>query len=334
MKTLLVYSGFSFSVAFIIILHAVHVHKQFYSTVVHLTTSKLSHVLLVNTSFVTLILLGQFLRWLFLGELRVREVEKTHEQTFYFVATTCLALTIFREHITAHVVAMFVVCLLTKIFHWLAQSRQEYIEQIDHADAANRWEFYRLMLLLFFLGFVDVGMSHHHVAHLMQSGPSVRLLLALEFLVLAVTCCTTMLRLLLHVVDGRRQHRWENKDQYKFYLEILSDLLQCVLYIGFFGMILYFYGVPIHLIRELFLTLRSFKKTISDFLRYRKLTACLDERFPNATEEEVQADATCIICYDDMVDAKNCLVVTSFIEIVSNLGWNATASVPSATARI
>ena len=178
-----------------------------------------------------------------------------------------------------------------------------------------------------------------------------------QYLVMSVTCTTTFIRLSLHIVDDRNQHRWENKGmsqlysrhcgilapthfaltcgvpgKYKFYLEIFSDLLQCILYMGFFVIILWFYGIPIHLVRELFITLRSFKKTISDFLRYRKLVACLDERcvvrpflayasawmdllhglevkgtcafhrYPNATAEEIARDPQCIICYDDMAE--------------------------------
>ena len=71
--------------------------------------------------------------------------------------------------------------------------------------------------------------------------------------------------------------------KYKFYLEILFELVQSVLYMGFFVIILWNYGIPIHLVRELFITLRSFKKTIVDFLRYRKLINCLNERYEPTT---------------------------------------------------
>jgi E3 ubiquitin-protein ligase synoviolin len=303
MQKLFTYSAASLFAVSILIGNAAYSHQQFYPTVVSLTTSKVSRVMLFNAAFVLLVLLGRFTCWLFLGKLRPREVEKALEQTFYYVATTCLALTIFREHMTSTIGALFVLCLSIKILHWLVQSRQEYIEQTLTGEDGGQWgEYLRLFTLLVLLGIVDVTTSMSFIAKLLRTGPSVRLLLALEYLVMSVTCTTTFIRLSLHIVDDRNQHRWENKGKYKFYLEIFSDLLQCILYMGFFVIILWFYGIPIHLVRELFITLRSFKKTISDFLRYRKLVACLDERYPNATAEEIARDPQCIICYDDMAE--------------------------------
>jgi len=278
-----------------------YTHQQFFPTVVSITTAKVSRVALYNTALVLLLLSWQGLRALFLGELKPREVEKMMEQTFYFVATTCLALTVFREHINATVLGLFVLCLFSKTFHWLAQSRLEYIEQTDFPnDNAKVRECFWLLMLLVALLISDAGTSSYYVTLLLRKGQSVRLLLALEYLVMFVACCTAMARLVLYAFDEALPQRLEDKGKYKFYLEILSELTQCILYIGFFCIILYYYGIPIHLLRELFVALRSFHKTISDFVRYRKLVACLDERYPNATEAEIARDPQCIICYDDM----------------------------------
>jgi E3 ubiquitin-protein ligase synoviolin len=274
-------------------------HKQFYPTVVFLTTSRLSRVLLTNIGFVLLIWLGQFFKWLFLGQLKPRETEKAHEQAFYYIATTCLALTVFREHITGVIFALFVICLFFKVFHWLAQSREDYIEQSVVEEFGKQ---VRLFILLALLLTADISLSSHYIHHTLVSGTSVFLLLALEYLIMVISSFSTLFRLGLHFIDRHRHHRWENKGKYKFYLEIFSELLQCSLYIGFFLIILVTYGMPLHLFRELFLAIRSCKKAIGDFLRYRRLVACLDSRYPNATPEELQRDPQCIICYDDMVD--------------------------------
>lgn len=49
------------------------------------------------------------------------------------------------------------------------------------------------------------------------------------------------------------------------------------------------YGVPLHLIRELYETFRNFKIRIADYLRYRKITSNMNDRFPDATSEELDA---------------------------------------------
>uniref|UniRef100_A0A0D9WPK8 E3 ubiquitin-protein ligase synoviolin-like TPR repeats domain-containing protein n=1 Tax=Leersia perrieri TaxID=77586 RepID=A0A0D9WPK8_9ORYZ len=68
------------------------------------------------------------------------------------------------------------------------------------------------------------------------------------------------------------------------------------------------YGVPLHLIRELYETFRNFRIRIADYVRYRKITSNMNERFPDATADELNAsDATCIICREEMTTAKKLL---------------------------
>ena len=52
--------------------------------------------------------------------------------------------------------------------------------------------------------------------------------------------------------------------------------------------------------RDVFLTARSFGKRIYDFLRYRKATHDMNDRYPDATAEELENENTCIICREDM----------------------------------
>ena len=53
--------------------------------------------------------------------------------------------------------------------------------------------------------------------------------------------------------------------------------------------------------RDLYLTFRNFRSRISDFLRYRQVTARMD-RFPDASAADLaRCDGVCIICREDMV---------------------------------
>lgn len=61
-----------------------------------------------------------------------------------------------------------------------------------------------------------------------------------------------------------------------------------------------FYGMPIHIIRDVAITVRSFYKRISDFIRYRQATKDMDTRYPNATAEEIRREDVCIICREVM----------------------------------
>lgn len=60
----------------------------------------------------------------------VLDVQLLHENVRYAVTETCLALTIFRDEINFHVVVLFTALVFLKVFHWLAQSRIEFVRHL------------------------------------------------------------------------------------------------------------------------------------------------------------------------------------------------------------
>ncbi|KAK2732895.1 E3 ubiquitin-protein ligase hrd1 [Myotisia sp. PD_48] len=93
---------------------------------------------------------------------------------------------------------------------------------------------------------------------------------------------------------------WEEKGRWVFYLDLVTDFLKLVVYLSFFAILFTFYGLPIHILRDVVLTMRSFAKRILDFLRYRNATRDMNERYPDATQEEIAREDVCIICREEM----------------------------------
>jgi E3 ubiquitin-protein ligase synoviolin len=92
---------------------------------------------------------------------------------------------------------------------------------------------------------------------------------------------------------------WESKGQWVLFLELITDFIKLGIYTAFFFILLAFYGLPIHIMRDLFMTARSFLKSLGALLRYRK--ALQDLRvYPDATVEDLARDPTCIICREEM----------------------------------
>ncbi|KAJ5520717.1 Zinc finger RING-type [Penicillium fimorum] len=94
---------------------------------------------------------------------------------------------------------------------------------------------------------------------------------------------------------------WEEKGRWVFYLDLLTDLLKLVIYLSFFGILLTFYGLPIHILRDVVVTIRSFARRIMDFMRYRNATRDMHQRYPDATAEEISREDVCIICREEMI---------------------------------
>ncbi|KIW19993.1 hypothetical protein PV08_00568 [Exophiala spinifera] len=93
---------------------------------------------------------------------------------------------------------------------------------------------------------------------------------------------------------------WEDKGRYMFYLNLATDFFKLVIYLAFFFILLVFYGLPIHILRDVFLTMRSFLKRISDFMKYRTATRDMNARYPDATADEIGREDVCIICREEM----------------------------------
>ena len=196
-------------------------------------------------------------------------------------------------------VFLFTVLLFVKVFHWLSAFR---VEQFYTELAVTPLTHARIMLLMGLLLVTDVFFFVWQAKTLLLEGPSFLLLFAFEYVILWSNIVTTMLKYLLYIVDMRRNGRWSNKSVYTFYLNLLSDLFQLFVYLIFFAIVLSFYGIPLHIVRDLYNAFGNFKKRIADFIRYRRVILHMNQRFPAATAEELSnVDATCIVCREEMV---------------------------------
>ncbi|KYK59636.1 hypothetical protein DCS_00769 [Drechmeria coniospora] len=92
---------------------------------------------------------------------------------------------------------------------------------------------------------------------------------------------------------------WAAKGEWVLWLDLLTDMIKLGIYVAFFVMLLTFYGLPIHIMRDLFMTSRDFIKRLNALLRYRRAIQEMN-RYPDATAEDLAPENTCIICREEM----------------------------------
>lgn len=82
-----------------------------------------------------------------------------------------------------------------------------------------------------------------------------------------------------------------------------TDFAKLLTYLAFFCVIFISHGLPLHILRDVFMTFRSFVSRAADFVRYQAVTYNMDHLYENATHAELEAsgDKTCIICREEMV---------------------------------
>ncbi|CCG83096.1 RING finger protein [Taphrina deformans PYCC 5710] len=219
---------------------------------------------------------GKALQRIFFGRLRAIEVDHLYERAWYAVTESCLAMTIFREEFGTTFFLFFTLLLSVKIFHWLTQDRIEYMEQTVQVPHSFH---IRLTSIMAILLAVDCYMVAYCLEQVFTHGPNVMIMFAFEFTILASTILAVVGKYILNLIEARQTETWDNKSGYVFYLELISDFTKLITYLAFFATLMTFYGIPLHILRDL------------------RATQDMDERYRNATIAEIEAtgDKTCIM---------------------------------------
>jgi E3 ubiquitin-protein ligase synoviolin len=294
---------FSVSVVFMAatISYACYTREQFYPIVLFLVTSKLSFLVAANMAVAMAMLSGKILKAIFFGALRDTEVEQLIERSKYSITETCLALTIFRSELTPSVMLLFGFLLFVKVFHWLCRSRIDYLEQIVPVPMSTHL---RLQCLLVLLIVTDALVSYYCVQSTLEAGRSVLVLFGFEFVVLLINAVNYSIRYILLLVDGYYDAGLQFKGFYIMILDVICDGLKFLIYLAFFALIFVYYGLPIHIVREVWMSFMVFQQRLMSFIKYIRLTRKLDERLEDATEAEIQAAGSCLICREAMSRGK------------------------------
>lgn len=298
MLSLSKYFGVSSLAAAAVIYHAFSTREQFFPSTYYLATSKVAVAVMANMAFSWALVFYNVMTKVFLGTLRESEVERINERISQAIMETCLAMTIFREEFNMSFVAMFTILTFIKVYHWLLQDRVDYIET---TPAVSRLHHVRIVAFMGVLLGVDAAFLQYTVSRTLAHSASVHLLFAFEYVIQASIVTSTFCKYALSMVDAYMEGRWENKGVWVFYLELLTDMLHLCVYLVFFIIVFSNYGLPLHLVRDLYWTFRNFRNRVADFLRYRRVTANMDERFAEASAEDLaRCDGICIICREEM----------------------------------
>ena len=204
--------------------------------------------------------------------------------------------------------------------------------QMEQSPHLSKLFHVRMISCLFTLWVVDFVLLLFATESILLEGPSVMIMFASEYMILIATVWSTTIKYGLNVIDLRSEVPWESKSLLIFYVDMATgmrpanlrpararltlmntDFLKLCTYLAFFSLILTFYGLPLNTLRDVYITARSFILKVRDLLRYREATRNMDERYPDATVEELgrMNDQTCIICREDMVSRRPAVPVAA-----------------------
>ncbi|KAJ6593700.1 hypothetical protein B0H19DRAFT_877487, partial [Mycena capillaripes] len=307
---ILLYAILSFFAVAAAIANALRNYSNFYSVAIYLSKSSRSVLILANFSFLVALFAAHIFQKIFFGPLRPSEIERLYDRLWFFITESLLAFTIFRDEFDTTFVIMFGFLLFVKSFHWIAADRIEWMDQRPYPGPPLIFHF-RMTALFLLLWTTDLLLFMIAVDSTFTNGIGGMVLFASEYGILMATVANTVSKYLLCAYELRRAGQrggenapaWENKSMWVFYIELVTDFLKLTTYLVFFIIIMTFYGIPLNILRDVYVTGRSLITRLRSLHRYQTATRNMDQRYPNATEEEMAAmsDHTCIICREEMV---------------------------------
>jgi len=292
----------SYAALLLLVYHAFSTRKQFYPAAVYLGTSKVALITAGNAAVASVMLVFHGIISVFLGRLREGERDQMGEQLRYALTESCIALTMFREEITVQMAFFFLIMIAAKCLHWAVELRSTHVQQTDAVVSKKHMGFLILASTLSTFDLVAVALC----ARICDSnGPSYHILFGFEAAILVLSAVSTMAGYIIFAVDSRVDGVWHAKGPITFALEFGMEAVRFLFYVIFFAIVFMYYGMPLNLFRDVWMSFSSLRKKLAAFRRYRRLTANMNERFPDATEEELEeCNRTCIICRDQMQTGK------------------------------
>ena len=323
------YTQASFAAAVALVYYALRTRQQFYLAVVYLTSSKWAYIVVGNALIALCVSVFRFFTSTFLNGLRLAEAEGLSDFFRWNVTETCLALTMFRSELEVDTFLIFLALILAKCLHWVADLREQHLRVTQEAviPIASGWfkglptipvPHFRLFLLLMLLMVLDIVAVAHCGLDVAKNGPSVKILFGFETAILLSTALSDAILWNLHVIDGllhflhdrtsSRQwvhswlHAWkDHKATLIFAVEVQAQGAKFLFYITFFAIVLTYYGLPINLFREVYLSFQTLRSRLLAFANYRRLMASMDRFESVATNEQLEEiGRVCIICRDEM----------------------------------
>jgi E3 ubiquitin-protein ligase synoviolin len=281
--------------------YAYYTYRQFYPTVLFLVSSKVAYIVIGNLLFANALLVARVFKSLFFGQLRDTEVELLVDTAKYTIPETCLALTIFRNELTPAVIALFGSLIFVKLLHKLSKCRVEYVEQLLPLPVRSQLRTYLLLGVLFFMDTAGASMS---VLYISTYGRSVLILFGFEFGLLIIYTLNMTMRFVIQIVDSRLESGLHSKGLYLMLTDMTCEIIKFLTYLCFFGLIFVYYGLPIHILRDVYMAFVTCQRKVVSFVKYMQLTRNLDSRFEDATPEELAAAGNCLVCREDLAQGK------------------------------
>jgi len=273
--------------------------------------SKTYLLIIFNMGINALILCGKLLQYLFFGELTDAESQRAWDRVINYVLVKIVFITAILEPEPSHIVGWvvwFAVLGFLNIFSGLSKDR---FRNLTTYTPNLQWSVYaRMITLLFSIMFADLAWFYVCLSVFRKNGASLLLLLTFECVTLFLDTIQTLIKYGIHLMDMVQGGTWEKRGVYMYYTEFFTDTMILLATLAHYAQILILHGISLSLVDAIiFLHMRlvfnNLREKIRAYNNYRRIVNNMENRFVEATEEEIsEYNDTCAICRETMTSAR------------------------------
>ena len=237
---------------------------QFYPTMSTIGASKtftLASANIVAVTFVTLY--NWVVRTFFVGDLTRTEIDSVSDKFKYALTECCLALNIFREEIGLPLSLSFGTLIFSKAVSYTASGRIKIIRAVEDGERGGGNSI-GVAVLATLQAVACSFMVKECARDLFKNGPTCQILFLLEYSVLALSSVADIIRYFIYRYEtSLGDTQWHRKNDIEFAVDFIQDSFRFTFYVCFFCIIFHFYGMPLNILRELWMSYTKLRDKVS-----------------------------------------------------------------------
>ncbi|KAI5184808.1 E3 ubiquitin-protein ligase synoviolin [Nematocida homosporus] len=270
--------------------------KTLYHVLTEIVENRVEHFIFCSLLVYLVYIMGRVMVKTFIGKLTPLEVEGVQESSLKYLGNICLVITLFADDIGLRGLLVFSVVFGLKVVHWAVGLRIDSVDKgVVRRDSI--WRLYGISAILFL---VD-GLLMSKTLRMAIQSPGVNILFAFEFSLLfayIIKCIYS-----LGIISLAEGGTIEDRILLMFYGELFYGVFRIVVHVLCFIWTTVNFRMPINLLRESMLIVKSLTAKVKSTLAYTALLKEL-EKYPNVPKSEITDDGLCLICHDEMEVAK------------------------------
>eukprot|EP00834_Sanchytrium_tribonematis_P007549 NODE_700_length_4628_cov_1.474718.p1 type:complete len:328 gc:universal NODE_700_length_4628_cov_1.474718:2907-3890(+) len=263
-------------------------------------------IILSKTSFGQMTLFGficsisytmhKFILNMFFEPLRTVEREHLKERAWIHVTESIFALSMFRNGMSLPLALCSVGLFLLKSCFWVSMDRIDYIGQFNF----DKGYYIKLSIFVAVLNIVNYYVIEYAVQQtLIKLSPWI--MFGFDHLLLWIEFLSYMFKYGFFLSEAN-SGPIEWKASFLKKVDLCCEFLKFSSLVAFFSYITQHYGLPIYLLRDLYVSGKNFTNKVKEYVRYRKATLDMDRKYATASPELLGSldDTTCIICREEL----------------------------------